>query len=140
MLRPLRSIYHFHSFSPPQTVISRVGGGQLCLCRHYSHSQADTETLSTRTSQLITGICRGDRAALGKSNIFSKCGEIFSPSEIFLTSEIFSARGITLIESSERRSQVQARLLVNKLLTQNRTKAAQSFRFKLDKYCSIRSE
>jgi len=84
-----------------KSVISRLAG--CGSCRHYS--QADTETLSARTSQLITGICRGDRAAL--------------------------ARGITLIESTERRSQVQARLLVNKLLTQNRNKSAQSFRIGL---------
>ena len=52
-------------------MISRVGGGQLCLCRHYSPGLTvgdSRETLSARTSQLITGICRGDRAALGESS------------------------------------------------------------------------
>ena len=149
--------YSISTPAPPQSVISRLAG--CGSCRHYS--QADTETLSSRTSQLITGICRGDRAALGKLNIlcrseifslsfvkyfhkvnlniFNECVEIFSMKWNIFTewSEIFPARGITLIESTERRSQVQARLLVNKLLTQNRNKSAQSFRLRHHKQIFI---
>ena len=71
-----------------QSVISKscvegVGGS---LCRHYNqsikHSQAqgDTEGLTARTSQLYTGICRGERAALGGLshwNIFNSFSELF---------------------------------------------------------------
>ena len=45
-------IFHFHS-SHSQSVISRLGG--CSLCRYYSQpGQVDRESLSARTSQLIT--------------------------------------------------------------------------------------
>ena len=92
-----------------------VGGG---LCRHYR--QLETEGLTARTSALYQGICRGERAALG--TIFQKIFEKHFMKNI-------SARGITLIESTERRSAAQSRLLVNRLLSHNKNRPSQSFRY-----------